>query len=208
MRLTVESAPEFVQQPTTVSVLGVFRDGRMNPDAWEQIGGTLSQPFHEALCPAGYGPTLREKQPDLALAVDRATREEGLSDELLDKVAPMAQGELVMAVTLYRYVPRPSHPTTTAPMATAAPPGGAMGSRGGGGGFGRGTGGGGSGPPPQDVEESVFEISVSLFSVKQHHLVARLDMRSSVDEMDKAMLGLQTRLGTVLPQSKCVGWSW
>ena len=205
---TVESAPDFVPGPTTVSVLGVFHDGRMSADAWDQIGQSLSQPFHEALCPGGYGQPMRAKQPELADRVDRSTREDGLSDELMNKVAPMAQGELVMAVTLYHYVPpKPAAQPAAAPVAAPAMPAGGS-RRGGGGGAGRSGRGSGPRSSAESVEDSVFEISVTFFSVKRHEMVARVDMRYSGDDVDQATRELQAKLVALLPQSHCVGWAW
>lgn len=197
----VESAADW-QPPKTVSVLGVFRDGRMSPEAWENdVGADLSKPLREPLCPAGYGPSMRERQPALADAIDRGTREDGLGDELLDQVAPMAEGELVMAITLYRYVPKSISPNGTAPVPRQA-------GRGRGGGFGRRGAAPHAGTAPAPDEDPVYEISITFFSVAQHHLVARIDMRYSGTDMARATNELQTKLSALLPQTHCVGWNW
>ena len=209
-RITAEYAPTFSARSTTVSVFGAYRDGRMNEGAWEQIGPSLSKPLQSSMCAAGYGDELRTKQPDLARAIDHDAREEGLSEELFDKLAPFAQGELVMAVTLYKYVPPAIANRGTAASTSPMQMGTGGSQRRGMGGMGGGPGGAGMGggrPPPQNEEEKVFEVSVALFSVKEHHVVARVDLRYSGDDVDRALSEYEAKLAAVLPQSRCVGWS-
>jgi len=53
----VRFAPDFAKSQARVSILGVFRDGRMNAETWDELGPRLSAPFGgsaNASCPIGF----------------------------------------------------------------------------------------------------------------------------------------------------------
>src|SRR5262249_1056360 len=56
----VQSAPDFRSQGVSLSVFGVFRDGRMSVDAWDQLGPKLSPSFGNAMCDVAFGKRLLE----------------------------------------------------------------------------------------------------------------------------------------------------
>src|ERR1700722_13130989 len=81
-QITTRYAPTFTHAPHTVSLLGVYKDGRMNPDVWEQIGPALSTPLG-GKCGPGYD-SLVNGNPALSAAIDDYARANGIGDDLLD----------------------------------------------------------------------------------------------------------------------------
>ena len=75
-------------KPESVSVFGIFRNGRMSPEAWEEFGKTLSMPFSQGICQAAYDVVFTGANPELAATGDDNTRENAVSDELLAKFEP------------------------------------------------------------------------------------------------------------------------
>ena len=95
---TVQHAPDLKQM--TVSVLGVFKEGRMSPETWDEIGPKISAAFGKGLCPIAYDAKLVTDKPSLAEAVDDYARENGVTDDLLDQLAPAASGDAVLVITV------------------------------------------------------------------------------------------------------------
>jgi hypothetical protein len=92
---TDETQPQVVMaaaaaKPESVSVFGIFRNGRISPEAWEDFGKALSTPFSEGLCEAAYDVVFADAYPELATVIDDYAKENGVSDELLEKFAPLA----------------------------------------------------------------------------------------------------------------------
>src|SRR5271170_8131476 len=96
---SVRYAPTFPRGGMTVSVLGVFREGRMSPETWDDIGPKISTAFGRGLCPTGYDTKLIADHSDLAAAIDDYTRANGVTDDLLDQLAPAASGDAVLVIT-------------------------------------------------------------------------------------------------------------
>lgn len=202
-------APEFAHTPHTVSLLGVYKDGRMNSDAWEQIGPGLSARLG-GKCGPGYD-TLITSNQELSGAIDDYARENGIGDELLDQLGPAAQGDLIMVVTIAgRVAAKPTDLPDTSAVAPTGQPAGM------GGGKYRGQTNIGS-PGAQTgamrrsraiADGAAFEISASLFSVKDHHSVGMVAMQYSGPSVDDAVSRMAAKLGAELPGTTCSGWNW
>jgi hypothetical protein len=207
-QFTTRTAPEFSQGRHTLSVFGVFKDGRMSSDAWETIGPRLSAPFGSA-CAAAYGTPLFTAKPALSSAIDDYARANGVGDELLDQFAPAATGDLILVVTVAGRVGKTEGPG--APETSAISGGAPATSRSGAGGtsgFGRGGGGHFPSGPRRRVDETSFEMSASLFSVSLHRSVALVAMQYAGSSVDDAVAKLAAKLGATIPGSTCGGWNW
>jgi hypothetical protein len=203
-------APEFAHAPHTVSLLGVYKDGRMNSDAWEQIGAGLSAPLG-GKCGPGYDSLVASNQ-ELSGAIDDYARANGIGDELLDQLGPAAQGDLIMVVTIAGRVSQKGQDLPDTNAVAGGPPS-TMGSKyRGGQNTGAGAGGrGGSGAmrrPRALADGAAFEMSASLFSVKDHRSVAMVAMEYSGPSVDDAVAKMATKLGVELPGTTCSGWNW
>jgi hypothetical protein len=203
----VKSEPGFTEGPTTISVFGVFHKGRMSPESWAQIGPPLSATLGQKACEVAYGDKLAGESPELYAAVDESVKNEGITEELLERVAPSAQGDLILVVsmnghtTISRGEDGPSQSGSGAPQ-----PG--RGRGGGGGGRTRGGGQGQSTPRGRGAETSELEISGTLFSVSRRRSVARLNMVYAGSNLDDAIGKFVHRIGTMVPGSSCKGWRW
>jgi len=191
----VETAAGFASpRGATVSVFGAFHDGRMSADAWRPLSTPLSRAFGKDACDVAWGDALREAKPDLADWVDQSTRENGITDEMLEKVAPLAKGDYVMTLVVYRYIPK----SRTRPATRGAPVAGGMGRRG-------RMGPRMQGPPPE--ESHVFELNAGFWSVREKKLVAEAALRYAGDDLDVATAAFVAKLKALLPGATCVGWS-
>jgi hypothetical protein len=82
----------------TVAPVGVYRDGRLDADAWERLGLGRALP---GTCAPGFGEALHGADPDTFAALDDEARANGLSDELLAKLAAKAKGDTMLLVTVH-----------------------------------------------------------------------------------------------------------
>ena len=230
-----ENKPQFsvthtadFSKPEAVAVFGIFRNGRLSPESWEQFGAALSAPFSPKACEAAYTADLVSANPELTAAVDDYAKENGVADELLDRFAPAAKGDTIMVINMTGQPARPSADAgvakTAKPASAQSSPGqgnyggagdGPNGGRGmgrGGGGFGRG-GFGGRRPPPAADEHAkpkrgVWEISASFFSVRLHHFVSEVSMTYSGQDPEGALRAFADKLGAEIPGVPCRGWDW
>ena len=198
--MRVEQAPEYAPQSgSRISVFGVFHDGRMDEKAWLPLEPKLAQAFSgQRTCEPGYGKRLREGDNALLHQVDHLVRENGIDDDVLEKVAPAAQGDFILVLMLYKKVPELHDGGRMRTRATAAPVG--IGRRPMRAGVSRYA------PPAED--DHVFELSASVFSRAAHKLVAQVDLRYTGDDLDAAVASFAKRLETVVPGATCAGWSW
>lgn len=121
---TTKLASDFPPSGHTVSVFGVFKEGRMSPEAWGDLGGKLSAAFAGTACAAEYSDELLASNAPLSSAIDDYARANGIGDELLDAVAPAATGDLVVVFTIAGKVAAAGGPMIdggTAGMAPTAP---------------------------------------------------------------------------------------
>src|SRR5207244_3335524 len=118
-------------------------------------------------CEVAYGDKLLTTAPGLSSAVDDYARANGVTDDLLDRLAPMAKGDTIMILTIAGRPPQPigdkgaqvSSPAPSQPMMRGR----------------RGLAGGmpsGSSETLPRTDNNVFEMSASLFSIRLHRSVA------------------------------------
>jgi cytochrome c551/c552 len=233
---SVDSQPQFsvtreadFSKDASVSVFGIFRNGRLSPGSWADFGAGLSLPFSQKACEAAYTNDLVNANPGLTSVVDDYAKENGVSDELLDRFAPLAKGDMIMVIGMMGQPTRVmtdagAEKTSKPAKAQSSPgqgnysgagtgPGGGRGmGRGGGGGLGRG-GFGGRRPAPASSEHpkperGVWEVSASFFSVSLHHSVGQVTMTYSGQNSEGALKAFADKLGTEMPGVLCRGWDW
>jgi hypothetical protein len=202
-------ASDFAQaNRSTVSVLGVFQDGRLSTEAWKQMGPSLSSSLGGGACEVGFSEELASQKPDLSAAISDVASADGVTDELIDELARAAKGDTVLFVTVSGKVPKAAAPTSSssgaAPQVAAG--GGGRGSR-------RGGGGGrssarGQGPRPGGGENDVLEMSASLYSASAHHPLALLELHYTGPSAEDALQKFVAKLGTVVKGARCTGWDW
>ena len=193
----VERAPDFPKAGgAAVSVFGVYRDGRLAPEAWDTLRSHLIPLFGAGACEPGYPDMLTTSGTPVLQAVDDFTRANGVTDELIDRLAPMAKGDLVLLVTM---TGRPNtHPPSEASSASTPPPL---------------RGGGHRGSPVMAPgrrtasETTNFEMVGVVFSVKKHHSVGAIRLAYSGASLEDAIDHFMTKVGAELPGASCAGWT-
>ena len=199
--MRVQRAPDFPRSGgSKVSVLGVYRDGRLAPEAWDLFRAHLSPLFGTSACEPGYPDILTVSGTPTLTAVDDFTRANGVTDELLEKLSPMAKGDLILLITMTgRPGVKPESDSSGPGLAPSTPmrAGGGSGRRG--------------GPPPKQTlaaNANAFEADGLLFSVKAHHSVAAIRMKYTGASIDEAIDRLMKAIGGELPGSTCGGWTF
>jgi hypothetical protein len=197
----VQSAPEFKGQGVSLSVFGVFRDGRMSLDAWEQLGPKLSPSFGSGMCDVAYGKRLLESNGAAAREIDDEARENGVTDDLLARIGPRAKGETILVLTVAGEVAG----AQDAGAPQRPPPGPSMRSQARGGRRGRRMS---STPPSQRTERSSFEMSASLFSVRLGRPIAIVSLTYSGSSQSEALEKFRRELEKTFPHAVCAGWDF
>ena len=81
----------------TVSMIGIFKDGRLDTAAWEDVALKL---LRKERCQAGFTRGLAEARPAVHEAVDKYVRDNGVTEKLLDVLAPAAAADRIMVITV------------------------------------------------------------------------------------------------------------
>jgi hypothetical protein len=202
-------ASDFAPGAHTVSVLGVFKDGRMSSDAWDDIGPRLSAPFG-ATCETAYG-TLIASDQVLSGVIDDFVRANGPSDDLLEQLTPAATGDLILVVTVAGHVAaKPGGLPDTGQVMGGSPSVSGTGYRSNRGSAGAPYRGGMTSPGRRRIFEDgdAFEMSASLYSVRAHRAVGMVSMKYAGRSVDEAIAHLAAKMGEGLPGSRCAGWDW
>ena len=203
-------APDFSPRNHVVSVLGVYKDGKMSSEAWGAIAARVSRSLGAASCEAAY--TSSPTSPNHALwsAVDEYTLANGPTDDLLAKIAPAARGDLVLVVIVAGKLPAPPAKINIQDANQNRQSPGNLGptqGMGGGAGLSRNSGPTFRTPaPPPAVDQ--LDLSASLFSVPKAASVARVALQYSGESVDEAIAGFTARLAGALPGATCTGWNW
>ncbi len=196
---SVKSARDVTTRDGTVSVFGVFRDGRLESGSWEEIGAA----FGDGKCPVGFDETLRVSHPDVATTIDSQTRADGVGDEVLQKIEAQAQGDYVLLVTIYGHLPTKKERTARnagAPNFTSgqAPSraGGRKGMR----------------PTASDEEQlplhGGLQVSTTLYAKRTHNTVAALEMDYTGSTLEGAFAAFWQKWNAEFPGLACRGWAW
>ena len=209
INFAVKYAPGYSNNGNAVSIFGVFKDGRMSPDTWDEVGPRFSSAFHAPSCEIAISSELRRSNLPLFTAVDDGAREEGITDLMLDRFAPAAAGNSILVITIASHAPKakpdPLHAAGAA--ATRSQMGGGMNRGGGVGRQNRYQGpSGGSGRKHSGNENDVYEISASLYSSAQHQSVAIVSMAYKGASEQEALGKFVAKLAASFPGATCTPW--
>ncbi|HEY3593230.1 MAG TPA: hypothetical protein VGL13_05130 [Polyangiaceae bacterium] len=195
----VKYARGYVPGPHRVSILGVFKDGRMDAGAWTALAPKLNDEL-EGPCQAGYDDRLRKTDAKLFATIDEQTEQEGVTPSLLDKLAPRTDAELILVV--YEYgTPMVAADPNTAPKAQTPPTASTSGHHGRRGHHPPGA------PDADHPHEAGVELAASLFDVREHAFVAEVDVKRA-KTADAAADQLAKSFESVLSGSTCASFDW
>ena len=205
-RFAVSYAPNFQNNAAKISVFGVFRDGRMNPEAWEDLSPRFRTVLHAEACDAAVGNSLRVLNPPLFSATDSVARRAGISDELLEKFAPAAEGDQLLVIMISG---KPPENRDGGPTAMSDPNASGSGMASGRGGAGR-RGGGGQGVPRTmragNHDAGRFEINAWLYSKGDKKSVFQESLVYTGATEEDAVTRFVAKLGESLPGATCAPW--
>jgi hypothetical protein len=204
----VNYAPGYQPRKVSLSIFGVFRGGRMSFDSWSSIGTALSTALGaEQTCEPGYSERLQHEDEDLFASIDDETRNNGVNEDLLAKLEPQAEGDVILTISIHGSLPSattPPNPNQEPPQSPGnAPPTPT-------GGLGAGRNGRGQqrqGTPKVAARKSL-DFTASLYSKRLHRPVARLDMSYEGTSNEDAVHRFATAVASMAPGSGCRGWIW
>jgi hypothetical protein len=192
----------FAHSGRSVSIFGVYKDGQMSSEEWAALEPQIAPAFGGARCMTGYAALSGGSNGALTSAIDDYARANGPTDDLLASLAPAAQGDLVMVLTV---AGRPPAPTKTSvaddtgsnplngsgatPQSSPRP----------------GSGGASHG---HAVDTSVYNVTASLFSVAERRSVGSVAMSYTGPTVNDALARFSTELSHSLPSARCAGWSF
>jgi hypothetical protein len=171
-----------------VSVLGIFKDGRLDTAAWEDVALRL---LRKERCLAGFTRGLAEARPGVHGSVDRYVRDNGVTEKLLDLLAPAARSDRIMVLTVAGGPPK-VFSRKWVPEARAR--GGSRSSR------------GGHFSTVTDGRE--LTVSAEVFSVKEHRFVEQVRMSYGGQDTEGALTRFADKLAAEIPIAACAAWDW
>jgi len=194
---TTRLASDFAPAHHTVSVFGVYQDGRMALGSWDVFAPYLKRALGPAQCPVLYD-TLAVSDQELANALDELARDEGPTGHLLAPVAPAAAGDLILVLTFAGKLPDSQDEDPGPP--TGAPVQNGMEQK-------RRRRGHKSAQNPAGRDPNQLDISASLYSVAQARPVALVSMQYRGRSVADAMGRFAQELATAAPDLRCTGWN-
>ncbi len=174
----------------------------MNPEIWEELGPPFAAALHREACGIAVGGAMRVSNPQLFGAIDGVARADGITDELLAKFAPAAQGDAILVIVMSGRLPKKAADAADGAVGTTTTTAAQM----------RGGGGGGrprpQGPPgPQaQVDRNFLELSASLYSKKMRQSVAMVEMVYKGASETEAFTQFTEKLAAAFPGATCEGW--
>jgi hypothetical protein len=191
-------SPGLTGKAHTLSVFGVFRDGRMSTRAWDELAPKLTDMLGLDPCDAAYGAELVTNYGALASAIDDYSKNYGVTDPLLDQLAPAAEGDLILVVVVAG-APKPkggAEPQTRPrPAPGPSGPGGRM----------------RRAPFPgraEPRETATFDVVFSVFSPKEHAMVGAVAFHYTGTSEDVAFAKVQAKWKELFPKTSCKKWDF
>jgi hypothetical protein len=192
----IEHAKGASARPAAISILGVYKDGRMSPESWEELGGRLSQPFGGEPCEVGFGDKLRLADADRFAKVEQDAMSQGVTDELLDGFATDTDGDAIIVFHLFGRVPGKVEVMRAPPPMSRGRMGGGM----------MGRPAGMSGTSAQKSPDLALEMAASIFSVRDHKTIVEISMKYDGKSREEAINLFVEKIASELPRVTCKGW--
>jgi hypothetical protein len=201
----VQMPQGFHEARAKISVVGVYREGRWSPESFEQLEPAVTSALGPG-CAQGYGDALRAADPSLYDEIDQASRQEGVTDDVVARFTAAALGDTLMVLHLYGPVPQPTKhrtPTAANPPPTSRPA------------YSRGTSTmSGRAPQAAPADPSGFQrgpdvqIAATLFTRKDHAFLGEVALTYNGKDVDAALKRFAARLAEELHGATCAGWHW
>jgi len=188
--MSVQYANGFAPAQHKISIFGVYKDGRMNTEAWGGVAPGVTKALGGKYCEPGYGTATFPADRDVTKAIDEYATSNGPTDDLLGQIAPAAAGDLVLVLTIAGRLPVPVKVSVQdKPQQSGA--GGGYGAR---------------GHKSKDYDLNELQLAAQVFSVAEQRTVAVVNLDYTGDSIDEAMSKFAAQIGASLPGSECAGW--
>lgn len=202
--VTAQRAPNYVPREVTVSVLGVFKNGRMDAAAWNDWAATIDAAVGDRACAPAFDEGMEKAAPTLFSDIDETTRQDGITDEMLDRVAPSALGDAILVMEVFGTPPQMKKSESAEPPPQPAPPPQSLGRR-----KGRGMRGGApASAPPREPKRDEFDVSIGVYSIRERQVLASVQMHTDAGASADALRKLSEKLRETLHGARCAGWTW
>lgn len=208
----VKYSPGYSPAPTTVSVVGVYQDGRLSNELRDEVDRGLGPAFGQATCEIAWGDKLRAAEPDFYEEIDRTTQSDGITEDTLDKFSQWAEGDVLLMVSLNIRRAGTQQGNSSIGGMTAGGLGGSSFNRPGGTGPMPGSRGRTGAPPPPSANRpgtwqgQQIRVSGILFSAKNHSSMGRITLNYLGSNIDEALRRFAKKVGEELRGSVCKGW--
>ena len=200
--VTVQRVASYAPHGTTLSVLGVFKNGRMDPGAWNEWAPTIVAAVGDETCTAAFDDRMEKAAPALFTELDEQTRQDGITDELLDRAASNARGGAILVVEVFGGVSPVKKPGNEAPAPAAPPPSTMRGQ-----GRGRRRSMAPSAAPPRQSHDQL-DVSVGVYSLHEHQVMASVEMHADAGGSSDELRAFSDKIRAMLHGAKCAGWAW
>jgi hypothetical protein len=207
MDVTVSRTPAYAPRSITLSVFGVFKNGRMDPAAWDEWAPTIAAAVGSTSCPAAFDDHMEKSAPALFSELDESTQQDGITDELLDRAASSARGDALLVIETFggtthlgKRGSADAAPAPT-PAPSSPPPTGRH----------RGRGGMRGAPAqttPRELPRDSFDVSVGVYSIRAHEVMASVRLHTDGAASPDALHELAEKLHDTLHGARCTGWAW
>jgi hypothetical protein len=182
----VKLAPGTVTGSTSIAVLGVFRGGRLDRAAWADVAPSLLAAFPQGTCAVAFSNELERGDADLYAQIDALAKAEGVSDEVVELVAPHTAADVLLVV--YVHDPVGLAPSATEHLVRPKPKKNIS--------------------VPQPLVPKPLELSASFFAVRDHRSLGKLAMSYSGNDFNEALRLFSKRFAETVAGSTCVGFRW
>lgn len=204
-KFTTAFARGFSPGAHRISVFGVYKEGQMSAEAWDSLAPRLSSWLGHGKCPAGYrGGSPSASFEPLWSDVDEYTRTNGPTDDLLSRLAPAAEGDLVLVLTVAGKVPEEQKARVqdeTSQSMQGAGKSGIGGMRNGGGQMFRN-------PTVAAGDVDALELGALLYAVPSRESVGEVALEYTGHGADDAFGRFAAKLRAAIPSVECAGWNW
>lgn len=203
-RFAVNYAPGFNTSGAKVSVLGVFRDGRMNPETWDDVAPRFRTALRGEPCEIAVSNGLRSLNPPVFGAVDDVARSSGITDALFEQFAPASTGDTILVMVISGKPPLSDAGITAGnlsdPQSMNGPGGRPTPGR---------RGGTSTVPMPgqYNTGRGAFEVTAVLYSKVQKATVGTIQMSYGGASDAEAYSKFADRLAQTFPNATCAGWN-
>jgi hypothetical protein len=202
--VTAQRAPNYAPRDVNLSVLGVFKNGRMDAAAWNDWASTVAAATGDGTCAAAFDDRMEKAAPALFSELDESTRQDGITDEILDRAAPSALGNAILVLEVFGTPPRVKKADGVEPPPRQTPaPSPSPGRRG------RGRmGGANASAPPREPPHDELDVSIGVYSIGDRRVLASVRMHTETGASADALQTLSEKLRETLHGARCAGWKW